>query len=262
MNTEQLNGLATSYMGQNLEYYEEIDSTNIRAKAWAKEGAKEGSFVIADYQNKGKGRLGKVWLSPKGTGIWMSLILRPELLPTEIPQITLVAGLSMSKAIHEITGLDTKIKWPNDIVVNKKKVCGILTEMRVLESKIDYVIVGIGVNVNDQSFDSSIPYATSLAIEGKKSYQREAIIKKFVEFFEKDYELYCEDRSLQRLLTQYKDKCINLNKEVRILSSQEEFVGTIEDIGLDGSLVVRRQDGRYETVFSGEVSVRGLYGYV
>lgn len=262
MNREGLAGLATQYMGQNLEYYEEIDSTNIRAKAWAREGAKEGSIVIADYQNMGKGRLGRVWLSPKGTGIWMSLILRPKLLPREISQITLVAGLSMCQATQAITGLEAKIKWPNDIVVNKKKVCGILTEMRVVENKIDYVVVGIGVNVNNQTFDETIPYATSLAIEGKNTYQRELIIKRFAEIFERQYELYNEDGNLKKILKEYRANCITLNKEVRILNEQEEYIAYIEDIDEDGSLIVKKQDGRYETIFSGEVSVRGLYGYV
>lgn len=262
MNKEWLSGLTTNYIGQDLEYYEEIDSTNIRAKAWAKEGAKEGSIVIADYQNAGKGRLGRVWLSPKATGIWMSLILRPMLLPIEIPQITLVAGLSMCKAIQNLTGLDAKIKWPNDIVVNKKKVCGILTEMSATEKEISYVVVGIGVNVNNQTFDSSIPYATSLAAEGKSYYQREQIIKRFAEIFEKQYELYTQDRSLKSILKEYKNNCITLNKEVRISNTHEEYTAYIEDINTDGSLIITRSDGRCETIFSGEVSVRGLYGYV
>lgn len=249
-------------MGKELEYHETIDSTNIRAKEWAKEGAKEGSLVIAEYQSKGKGRLGRTWISPKGEGIWMSLILRPFLEVSKIPQVTLVAGLCMSKAIENTTGLQAKIKWPNDIVLNNKKAAGILTELSTSAKGINFIVVGIGVNVNNQELDKSIPYGTSLTNEGNKLYGREKIISEFLNLFEIYYEYYIKEKSIAFLLEEYKERCVNLNKEVRILSNQEEYVAYVENINNEGSLEVRKTDGSLETIFTGEVSVRGLYGYV
>lgn len=262
MNKEKLSKLQTSYMGKIIEYYEEIDSTNTRAKEWAKEGAQAGSMVLAEMQNSGKGRLGRLWVSPSGVGIWMSIILRPDVMPVNVPQVTLVAGLSMCKAIRQVTGLEAQIKWPNDIVVASKKVCGILTEMSATMEKVNYVVVGVGVNVNTTEFDESIPYASSLAREGQKQYEREEIIKAFAEIFEEDCKLFEEDKSLKNILKEYKDYCITLNKEVRISNNQVDYIAYVEDISEDGSLIIKKQDGTYEKVFAGEVSVRGLYGYV
>lgn len=259
MRIEDLN---TKYMGKELEYHETINSTNIRAKEWAKQGAKEGSLVIAEYQSAGKGRLGRTWLSPKGEGIWMSLILKPFLEISKIPQITLVAGLCMSQAIQKVTGLKTEIKWPNDIVVNNKKIAGILTELSASTNSINSVVVGIGVNVNNQVLDTSIPYATSLALEGNKVYEREEIIKEFLNLFEVNYEQYIKEKSIVFLLADYKERCVNLNKEVIILNNQQEYIGYVQNINDEGSLEVRKLDNTIETIFTGEVSVRGLYGYV
>ena len=144
--------IKTETLGKEIKYYSEIGSTNEEAKKLARDNAKEGTLVIADKQVSGKGRLGKVWDSPRGTGIWMSLILRPHIMPSEAGQLTLIAGLNMCEAIEKITGLKAEIKWPNDIIINSKKVCGILTEMSAELEQIKYVIVGIGVNVNNSHF--------------------------------------------------------------------------------------------------------------
>lgn len=258
----RIQDLKTQYMGKELEYHQIIDSTNIRAKKIAKEGAKEGTLVIAEYQSKGKGRLGRAWISPKEEGIWMSLILRPFVDITKIPQITLVAGLCMSQAIENITDIKTKIKWPNDIIVNNKKVAGILTELSTNIRGSSFVVVGIGVNVNNQKLDKSIPHATSLTIEGNKVYKREEIIREFLNIFEAYYEEYIKEKSIAFLLKDYKERCVNLNKEVKILNDQEEYVAYVENINNQGSLEIRKIDGSVETIFTGEVSVRGLYGYV
>lgn len=255
-------GLKNKYIGQIVERHDKIDSTNIRAKEWAKSGAAEGCIVLADTQSAGKGRLGRTWLSPKGTGIWMSIVLRPHIRLQQIPQITLVAGMSMRKAISDITGLEAKIKWPNDIVVGEKKVCGILTEMAAKANQVEYVVVGIGVNVNNKSFDDTIPHATSLTLEGGCTYDREEIIKQFAQIFEEYYEVFLQTGNLSALMKEYKDHCINLDKQVRISNNQEDYIAYVEDVDSNGSLIIKRADGRCETIFTGEVSVRGLYGYV
>lgn len=254
--------LKTQFLGQVIHYEEVMSSTNNKAKELAREGASEGLLVIADKQLNGKGRLGRAWESPSGTGIWMSLVLRPNILPQYASELTLVAGLTICEVISEITGLDAKIKWPNDIVVNGKKVCGILTEMSAEMEGINYIILGIGVNVNMTSFPETLPYASSLAIEGNKEYHRKSIIKRFLEKFEEDYKFYKSNPSLEAFLKRYEAYCITLHRKVKLIIGEEEILAEAENITSRGALVVRREDGTTEEVLSGEVSVRGLYGYV
>lgn len=259
---ELLSTVKCQFMGQGVEYYESINSTNERAKAWAREGAGEGSLVIAETQSMGKGRLGRNWISPRGTGIWMSIILRPNLSPDKAYQLTLLAGIAMCEAIRECTGLEASIKWPNDIVVNGKKVCGILTEMSGEVQCIHYVVVGIGVNVNMHDFDESIPYATSLALMGEKEYSRKEIIKVFLEQFEEIYCKYNKKASLDEFLPKYKNLCITLGKQVKIINGQEEYIAIAKNINTTGELVLQLDNGTEKTVLAGEVSVRGIYGYI
>ena len=260
--SEIKHNLCTEVLGQDIYYKEEIDSTNNQAKVLAREGAKEGHLIIAEHQSQGKGRLGRSWQSPSGTGIWMSLILRPHILPKYASQLTLLAGLSMCEVIQEITGLEAKIKWPNDIVVNGKKVCGILTEMSAEMESINYIILGIGVNVNMAYFPEELPYASSLAIEGKKEYSRKAIIKAFLEKFEIDYKVYKKQPDLTPIMERYEKNCITLNRKVKLLVSHEEVIAKATGISNEGELLVTLEDGTMKVVSSGEVSVRGLYDYV
>lgn len=252
----------TTKIGKEIRYYEEVDSTNEVAKKLARQGEEEGVTVIADLQKGGKGRLGRVWDSPASTGIWMSTILRPQLAPYKASQITLLAGLAMCEAIEKVTGLEAKIKWPNDIVVNKKKVCGILTEMSAEMESINYIILGIGVNVNTTYFPGNLPYASSLYLEGEKEYSRKEIIKVFFEIFELDYMKYKEHGDLLPFLERYKGACITLHNKVKIISDATEYIATTKDIARDGSLIVITEDGEEKSIFTGEVSVRGLYGYI
>lgn len=244
-----------------LEYHGVIDSTNIRAKALAKEGATCGSLIIADKQTQGKGRLGKVWNSPKDASISMSMLLRPQIEPDKVSAITLVAGISISEAISHTTGLEAKIKWPNDIVINAKKVCGILTEMHTSQGQVGYVVVGVGVNVNIDHFDEQLPYATSLKLEAQRIFDREMIIQEYLKVFFKYYKVYIQE-GFEKLREKYKANCINLNRQVIISSGKEKFEGLVKDIDKEGSLIILDGKGEERTVFTGEVSVRGLYGYV
>ena len=254
--------LKTQILGQTIYYKDVIGSTNNKAKELAREGAAEGMLVIADQQSSGKGRLGRIWESPAGTGIWMSLVLRPNILPQYASELTLVAGLSLCEVINEITGLEAKIKWPNDIVVNGKKVCGILTEMSAEMEGINYIILGVGVNVNMSYFPETLPYASSLAIEGKGEYCRRAIIQGFLERFEGDYIKYKKQLSLEAFLERYEKSCITLHKKVKLIMGDTEIIADAESISKEGALVVLLEDGTRQEVVSGEVSVRGLYGYV
>lgn len=254
--------LQTKIMGQEIIYYEAIDSTNNEAKKKAREGASEGTLIIADQQTAGKGRLGRSWISPSGEGIWMSLILRPHILPNQASQLTLIAGLGMCEAIERVTGLKAQIKWPNDVVVNSKKICGILTEMSAQVEQIEYVVVGIGVNVNLSSIPEELPYASSLAIEGGKEYSRKKIIATFLEIFEVDYTQYVKSLNLNFIKERYEQSCITLHRQVKLITKENECIAKALGINEEGALMAQMQDGSIQTVSSGEVSVRGLYGYI
>ena len=255
--------LETEIFGREIYDFSEIDSTNVIAKARAREGAGEGVVFIAESQTGGKGRLGKNWVSPSGTGIWMSVVVRPEIVPQEVSGITLVVGLAICKAIREVTDLPAYIKWPNDIVVNGKKVCGILTEMSAEIDRVNYVIIGIGINVNTTKFPKELQeVATSIKIESGVQYRRKDIVAKVLMFFEEYYQQYIQGQSLVGILDAYKSLCITLKNEVSIINKSQSYRATPVDIDESGALVVKKEDGTRETITSGEVSVRGLCGYV
>ena len=255
--------LKTKYFGNKIFDYIEVGSTSEIAKAKAREGAPEGTVFIAESQTEGRGRLGKTWDSPKGTGIWMSIILRPQILPQEVPSITLIAGLAICQAIREITKLPAYIKWPNDIVVGGKKVCGILTEMSAEIDLVNYVIMGIGINVNTTEFPEELEaIGTSLKIEGGKAYARKDILGKVLLLFEDYYEEYTKEASLLSVLEEYKALCVTLKNDIKITNKNETYWATPLDMDETGALIIKKQDGTQETIRSGEVSVRGIYGYV
>lgn len=255
--------LGTQVFGREIYDFGEVDSTNIIAKAKAREGAAEGTIFIAESQIAGKGRLGKTWSSPAGTGIWMSIIARPKIAPQEVSGITLVAGLAICRAIRKTTDLPAYIKWPNDIVVNGKKICGILTEMSAEMERVNYVVIGIGINANITDFPKELHgLATSLKIESGVHYRRKDIVASLLMFFETYYKRYLQAGSLEGILEDYKDLCITLKNEVTIISKDQAYKARPVDIDETGALIVEKEDGARVTVTSGEVSVRGIYGYV
>ncbi len=254
--------LKNNKLVQEIYYKDELNSTNEFAKSLAREGALEGTIVIADTQTSGKGRLGRTWVSPPKTGIWLSLILRPEIKPQHAGQLTLLSGLCMCEAIHNITGMNSYIKWPNDVVVNGKKVCGILTEMNAEIERVNHVVLGIGVNVNQNEFNEDLPYATSLSIEGKTNYKRSIIVKEFIDIFEKAYETYKVSESLAEFLPRYENRCITLGKEVKIIEGGKEIIAKAINVEENGNLIVMLSDGTKKQIYAGEVSVRGLFGYI
>lgn len=264
LNEEELiSALDCEWIGKNIYYYPKTDSTNIRIKQLAEKGEVHGTLAVADLQEAGKGRRGRGWFSPPGTGIWMSLLLRPEFEPECASMLTLVAAMAVAAAVRNAAGLDAGIKWPNDIVVNRKKVCGILTEMSVEADYINYVVCGIGINVNHTEFPKDISStATSLAIEKGAALNRVKIIADVCRSFEKYYALFLETKDMDRLMNEYNAILVNRNSEVRVLDPKGEWCGKALGIDSRGELMVEKKDGSIAKVYSGEVSVRGIYGYV
>lgn len=255
--------LTTTAFGREVYFFDEIDSTNNYIKKIAENGAGHGSLAIAECQTGGRGRRGRAWKSPKGTGIWMSYLLRPAIPPYSASMLTLVAGLAVSRVLSEVTGIEAGIKWPNDVVMNGHKVCGILTEMSADPDIINYVVVGIGINVNTREFPEDIAeVATSLRIETGRQHNRSGIIAKICTDFENLYGKLCECGNMAALTEEYNKHLVNVDREVRISELQDSYSGIARGIDNEGRLLVELPDGSIKPVFAGEVSVRGLYGYV
>lgn len=249
------NGLNTEFIGQNIFLYDETDSTNERAKA--NSTAPDGSLFITETQTHGKGSHGRGWTSQKGTGIWHSILLKPHIPPSQVSQITLAAGLAVCRSV----GCGAQIKWPNDIVIGSKKICGILTEMSAEIDMINYIVCGIGINVNMDSFPEEISHrATSMYIESSRKYCRNEIISNLMNNFELLYtDFICS--GLTPILDEYKKDCVTIGREVKVIFKGNTVQGTAVDVNENGELVVATEDGLIN-VTSGEVSVRGLYGYI
>lgn len=255
--------LSTKWAGNTIVCYESVDSTNSAAKRLAEEGAIHGTLVTAGAQLTGKGRRGRSWASPANKNVYMSLLLRPEFPPVKASMLTLLTALAVAIACENVTGLKTAIKWPNDIVVNGKKICGILTEMNAEIDYVNYIVIGIGINVNVESFpEELLKTATSLLIEKKEQINRSRLIAAVLQHFEQVYENFCKTLDLSALKMEYEKRLVNLGKEVKVLDPVMEYTGIAKGITNGGELIVTREDGTDKQVYAGEVSVRGLYGYV
>lgn len=253
----------TDWVAKEVLYFDTIDSTNTKAQELAEKGYPSGTLVVADKQESGKGRRGRSWVSPSGTGIFMTLMIKPDINPNNASMLTLVAALAVAKAITSVTGEEALIKWPNDIVVNGKKVCGILTEMNAQFDYINHIVVGIGINVHNESFPEEISQmASSLTIEaGGKRFHRAQIIAETMSYFEQYYDTFLKTQDLSALVREYDKLLVNRNKSVRVLDPKEPFDGKAMGITPKGELIVDTWESR-KLVSSGEVSVRGIYGYV
>lgn len=255
--------LCTRRMGHPVVYYEEVTSTNQVLKKLAEEGAPEGTLVTADAQNQGKGRAGRVWMIQPGANIAMSLLLRPQISPARISMVTLVMGLAVTCACRELYGVDTGIKWPNDVVINGKKICGILTEMSMELMAVNYVVIGTGINVNETEFPEEIrDKATSLQLELGRKLGRAELMACCMKYFEEFYDQFLSTGDLSLLQEQYNGLLLNRNRGVRVLEPGREYSGVALGINKDGQLLVEKEDGSQTAVYAGEVSVRGVYGYV
>ena len=303
--------LHTRWAGQTLYYYDEIDSTNTQIKRLAEEDAPHGTLAVADYQSRGKGRRGRAWDSPHGSAIYMSILFRPEIRPDRASMLTLVIGLSVTQAIRSNLGLQAQIKWPNDVVLNGKKLVGILTEMSAQMNYIEYLVTGIGINANLREFPEELEdKATSLQKEIGHKVNRSALIAECMEKIEENYEIFVKTQDLREfpeeireiagslklsaghpvaragliasimeeledlyevflktedlsaLKDEYNRNCVTCGHEIRVLEPGHEYTGVARGINAMGELLVEKEDGTITEVYAGEVSVRGLYGYV
>lgn len=244
-------------------FYRETDSTNLQAKRLAEEGAPHGTVVTADMQTAGRGRRGRGWEAPAGANVALSLVLRPEISPDRASMLTLVMALAVCQAIEEETGIQPLIKWPNDIVLNGKKIVGILTEMNVAPKGTWYVICGVGINVKPREFPEELrDKATTLETEVGREISREKLIEKIMVRFEAAYERFTESQDITGLLEAYNRRLVNAGRKVRVLDPKGEFEGTALGINPVGELLVETEDGKVREVYAGEVSVRGINGYV
>ena len=251
----------TKWAGKTVHFARETDSTNLWIKRLAKEGASEGTLALAEFQSAGRGRLGRSWEVPEGTSVMMSILLRPKFEPQYAPTLTLVMGMAVAKAVKNL-GFDVSIKWPNDVVVSHKKICGILTEMGVRDGKIDYAVIGVGINVNIKEFPEEMAdKATSLYLESGKEFDRSQIPGLVMEAFEEYYEKFAATCDLSGLKEEYESILANYNQPVRVLA-KEPYEGVARGITDGGELLVEKTDGTIVAVSAGEVSVRGLYSYV
>ena len=253
---------ATEWAGCEIYYFDSIDWTNTKAKELAEEGHPSGTLVVADRQTAGKGRRGRSWESPTGIGIFMTLMLKPEINPNNASMLTLVAAMATTRAIRRVPGVPAMIKWPNDIVMNGKKVCGILTEMSAQFDYINHIVIGIGINVHNEDFPEEIAKtASSLYLESGQHIHRASLIEAFLEEFEDVYAEYLKTEDMEGLQKEYDAMLVNRGRQVRVLDPKEPFEGKAMGITKKGELIVDTWESR-KLVSSGEVSVRGIYGYV
>lgn len=255
--------LSTQHIGKNIVYYDSIGSTNSKAKELAESGQEHGTVVISEEQTLGRGRLGRNWVSPKYKGIWMSIILRPNIITENISQITLIGAAAVQKAIMKM-GVKTSIKWPNDIVLNNKKVCGILTEMSGEVDHINYLVMGIGINVNFEEQD--IPFdlkdvATSLTLESGKYMDRKLLISNVLNIFEELYNDFVQGGNVAETIGICRKNSLLIGKEIQLINRGKVTKAKAIDISDKGELVIENHQGTLEYIVSGEVSVRGIYGY-
>ncbi|UPA30390.1 biotin--[acetyl-CoA-carboxylase] ligase [Terrisporobacter glycolicus] len=252
--------LKTETIGKNIIHLESVDSTNDYLKKIGN-NAEEGTVVISEEQTKGKGRLGRNWQSKPKEGIWMSIILKPEIIPYKAPFITLIAGAAILKALNNLQ-VPAKIKWPNDIIINNKKVSGILTELSAEIERINYVVVGIGMNVKNLDFDKDLEEKATSLYKENYHLSRVEIVSQVLYEFEKLYNDYIKNDYKDETLKICKEYSAILNKDVYIIKGDEKELVKCIDISDNGNLIVRDANNNVQEILSGEVSIRGVKGYV
>ena len=248
-------GLATVFFGKTVFYQDEVHSTMDEAFRLAREGAAEGTVVCAETQIKGRGRMGRGWVSPKGKGIYLSLIVRPMLPLSEVAKLTLLTSVAVCESLCHISGLDIKIKWPNDLFLKEKKIAGILTELNAEVDRVNFVIIGIGINVNTSV--RQIPdIATSLKIGAGRDFSRVQVIQKILENFERHYKV-SQREGFASALMRWRERSCTLGRRVVLHDSGKAWEGTAVDLADDGGLLIRNSQGKIFKRMTGDVEIKG-----
>lgn len=254
--------IKTAWAGQDIRFLDTVDSTNEEACRQADQGAAHGTLIVAGEQTAGRGRMGRAFSSPRQEGIWMSLLIKDDIAPVNASMLTLVMGLAAARAIERCCDLTPMIKWPNDLILSGKKVCGILTEMRMQGDRISHLVIGIGINVHNAAFPDAIEsVATSVFLESGKQVDRNVLIAEVLQAFEQYYAVFMEHQDLSGLMSTYNKYLINRGRQVRVLAPGKSYEGVALGINAQGELLVETENDVHP-VASGEVSVRGVLGYV
>ena len=249
--------LDTKVLGRDIHYYPEVESTNNVAKKLAADGCREGTLIVAERQSSGRGRISRGWYSPYGKGIWMSVVLKPPFSPQEAPKCTLMAAVAINKAIREFTGVQSGIKWPNDILYNGKKLVGILTEMSAEMDAINYIVIGMGINVNINAAefpDEIADIASSLSEATGRKVERLPLLAAILKQLEK---LYTDvtAHGFEQMFDEWRAQSVTLGQAVAVVAANNKFEGVAVNIDEDGALLVKAADG-LKRVIAGDVSIR------
>ena len=247
--------LKGSLFGKHIYHFFKTDSTNRVALELGHAGEAEGAVVLSEEQTAGRGRAGRLWHSDRAVGIYVTVLLRPRLAPVQAPLLTMMAGLSARSAVQAVTGLTVDLKWPNDLLLNGKKTGGILTEMHAEPGQIRFVIVGIGLNVNQEKFPGALAdTATSLRVETGKSQSRMELLVRLLREFENDYNRFLRE-GVESVVARFEEvSTYAKGKRVRVTNGTESYVGTTAGLGAEGLLQVQRDDGKVMTVIAGDVT--------
>ncbi|MCX5699282.1 MAG: biotin--[acetyl-CoA-carboxylase] ligase [Candidatus Omnitrophica bacterium] len=257
---EAARGLNTKFIGtstklsadKKIYYFDNLVSTMDSAMQLGLQGAASGTLVLAESQIKGRGRLGRGWFSPKYKGIYLSLILRPKILPSACPILTLMSAVSICEAVKEVIDLDAQIKWPNDVLIYNKKIAGILTEMNAEVDKVNFVVIGIGLNVNNDK-KSLIAGATSLKEQQGVEINRVVLLRELLRRIENNYFLL-EDKGPGEIINKWRNFTLTLGTRVKVDYQNKHIEGQATDIDADGALLIRKDSGLIQKVSSGDVT--------
>lgn len=252
--------LDTVVMGSRIEYYTDLPTTNGEAKKLARAGCPEGTVVVAESQSGGKGRMGRFWFSPRGRGLWFSAVLRPMVNLVETPQVTMVVAVAVALAIREHTGVAAGIKWPNDLLVEGKKICGILVELNAEMDRVNFMVAGIGLNVNIDS--SQFPpelseTVTSLKIAAGHHIPRVPLLRTILQSFDFWYQRWLREGFVP-VLNKWRELCVTLDCPVTVHTMKDSYVGHALDVDETGALLVQTPDGEVQRLVAGEVSLRKI----
>ena len=244
-------GLNTKLIGKKIYYFDHINSTMDMATGLGLKGAPEGTIILSEAQSQGRGRMGREWHSPKYKGIYLSLVLKPAILPNQAPILTLLSAVSICEAVKELTGLDVKIKWPNDIFIGNKKLCGILTELNAEMDQIRFIIIGIGLNINNDK-KSLITGSTSLKEETDNTFSRVSILQEILRKIEANYFIF-QKSGPKVIADKWRNYALTLGRRVKVAIQKDQIEGQAVDIDTDGSLLLRKDSGIVQKITAGDV---------